>query len=73
MNNIIATILIALMWAGLSLVAIWLPAWWLWNKLISPIFGLPALTLIESTGMLIYVWLAAKGAAKFKIEVAGDK
>ena len=31
MNSIVATILISPMWASLSLRAIWLPAWWLWD------------------------------------------
>ena len=62
-------VLIAIAWLLISLVAIWLPAWWLWNHLISPVFGLPVLSIIESSGMLIYIWLAAKGAAKIKIEI----
>lgn len=60
--------LVATSWLLISLFVIWLPAWWLWNHLISPAFGLPVLSLAQSSGMLIYIWLAAKGAAKFKIE-----
>lgn len=34
--------------------------------------ALPVLSLIESTGLLCYVWLAGKGAAMFKVEVKGE-
>lgn len=72
MENIIRLIIVTLPWLLLSVLAVWIPSWWLWNKLVSPIFNLPALSFVESTGLLIYVWLASKGAAKLKIEF-GDQ
>ncbi len=68
MENMIRLAIVALPWLLLSLLAVWIPSWWLWNNLVSPIFNLPALSFVESTGLLIYVWLASKGAAKLKIE-----
>ncbi len=68
MENMLRLAIIALPWLLLSLLAVWIPSWWLWNRLVSPIFDLPALSFVESTGILIYVWLASKGAAKVKIE-----
>ncbi len=55
-------------WLLLSLAAIWLPAWLLWNNLIAPILGLPMLNLIECIGLVIFAGLAAKGAANLNIE-----
>ena len=68
MENIIRVIVIGLAWVGLSMMAIWLPTWWLWNNLISPKFGLPPLSFWESAGLLIYIWLVTKGVASFKID-----
>jgi len=72
MENLIRVVFLVLPWLILSLLAVWIPSWWLWNNLVSPIFDLPSLSFVESTGLLIYVWLASKGAAKVKIEF-GDQ
>lgn len=63
--------LAGLLWVVLSSLAVWIPAWWLWNTFISTKFGLPPLNLIESTGVLIYLWLATKGASKISVELKG--
>lgn len=68
MESMIRVVLIGLAWVGLSMMAIWLPAWWLWNELVSPIFGLPLLSFWESAGLLVFVWLVAKGVVSFKID-----
>jgi len=68
MENMPRLALLALPWLLLSLLAVWIPSWWLCNRLASPIFNLPALSFVESTGLLIYVWPAWKRAANVKIE-----
>jgi hypothetical protein len=68
MEKIMRIFLLGLFWLVLSFFAIWLPSWWIWNHLVSPIFGLPGLSFFESTGLLIYVWLAGNGAVKMKFE-----
>ena len=70
MENIVRVVVIGLAWVGLSLMAIWLPTWWLWNYLVSPKFGLPPLSFWESAGLLIYIWLVTKGVASFKIDLS---
>ena len=73
MENVLRLVILALPWLLLSLLAVWIPSWWLWNKLVSPIFNLPSLSFIESTGLLIFVWLASQGAAKLKIEFGAQE
>lgn len=68
MVSIARVVLIGLAWVGVSLVAILLPAWWLWNELVSPIFGLPHLSFWEGAGLLVFIWLLTKGVASFKID-----
>ena len=73
MESIIRVVLIGLAWVALSMTAIWLPAWWLWNKLVSPIFGLPALSFWQSAGLLVFSWLVTKGVASFKIDFTASR
>lgn len=68
MENIVRVFVIGLAWVGLSMMAIWLPTWWLWNSLVSPIFNLPLLSFWENAGLLIFIWLVTKGVASFKID-----
>ena len=68
MEDIVRVVAIGLAWVGLSMMAIWLPTWWLWNDLVSSQFGLPPLSFWENTGILVYIWLLTKGVASFKID-----
>jgi len=67
MQAILTILFAGAAWATFSIFLIWIPAWWLWNTFVSPIFDLPALTLMESTGCLIFLWVAKHGAAKFEV------
>jgi hypothetical protein len=67
MHAILTLVLIGAAWAAFSIFLIWIPAWLLWNAFVSPIFDLPTLTLLESTGCLIFLWVAKHGAAKFEV------
>jgi hypothetical protein len=70
MENIVRVVVIDLAWVGVSLISIWLPTWWLWHYLVYPKFGLPPLSFLESAGLLLYIWLVAKGVASFKIDLS---
>jgi hypothetical protein len=51
MEIIVRIVVIGLAWVGLSLMVIWLPAWWLWNYLVSPKFGLPPMSFGKAPDM----------------------
>ena len=68
MESNVRVVVIGLAWVGLSMMAIWLPTWWLWNNLVPPIPSLPPLSFWENAGLLIFIWLITKGVASFKID-----
>ena len=68
MENIVRVVVIGVAWVGVSMVAIWLPTWWLWNGLVSQKFDLPPFSFWENAGLLVYIWLLTKGVASLKID-----
>jgi hypothetical protein len=71
METLIRTVFVAAAWFLLSLVLVWLPAWWLWNNVLVTTFGLPQLTFLQCVGLLAFVWLARNGMTKISVQV-GD-
>ena len=68
MEKTIQILIVATAWLIMNSLLIWTPAWWLYNNVAAPVFGLPQLTFSQSVGMLILVWLAANGMAKISVE-----